>query len=300
MAILITKLLFTIDQLFTPVFLDLGGNNQENYSNMANTNMSYSHSTPMNMMGPAAVSTLQRKPTDGINESTTNNRTMKPFEPHRIISDQIITTANVISDTTKSVSSNSTFIPPLNHLISSVTSDAFQNTSSDCKNTTTPSSTTSSTIESPKQSKKLKNLIFSGKNLKKILVSKHKETDSMTYQSGLTGKSDGNSNENSNSENTSKRNAAAMAQAAIDDRHRRKFFSHHDVSSLCASLGGIAHAARAKEALERRNTTTGASAASAALRSNHAVGNEGSSVNSSSDSPDVDHGDNVSNELVLR
>ena len=125
----------------------------------------------------------------------------------------------------------------------------------------------------------------------------------MTYQSGLTGKfkdSDGNSNENSNSENTSKRNAAAMAQAAIDDRHRRKFFSHHDVSSLCASLGGLAHAARAKEALERRNTTTGASAASAALRSSHAASNEGSNVNSSSDAADVDHGDNVSNELVLR
>ena len=86
-----------------------------------------------------------------------------------------------------------------------------------------------------------------------------------------------------------------MAQAAMDDRHRRKFFSHHDISSLCASLGGIAHAARAKEALERRNTTTGASAASAALRSNH---NDG--VNSSTDSSDVDHGDNVSNELVLR
>ena len=182
--------------------------------------------------------------------------------------------------------------------------DAFQNNtiSSDCKNITTPSSTTSSTIESPKQQKKLKHLIFSGKNLKK-LVSKHKETDSITYQSGLTGKfkdSDGNSNENSNSENTSKRNAAAMAQAAIDDRHRRKFFSHHDVSSLCAALGGIAHAARAKEALERRNTTTGASAASAALRSNHTAGNEGSSVISSTDAPDVDHGDNVSNELVLR
>ena len=94
---------------------------------MANTNMSYSHATPLNMMGPAAVSTLQRKSSEGINESTTNNRIMKPFEPNRIISDPILTTSNVISDTTENVSTNSTFNPPINHMISSVTADAFQN-----------------------------------------------------------------------------------------------------------------------------------------------------------------------------
>ena len=259
------------------------------------------HSTPMSMMGPAAVSTLQRKPSESVNEVNINRTTQKPFDPNRNISGPMIpsTTSDVISAmSAKSVSSqsNTNFIPSITHI--NPPSDTLQNGAiiSDLKNTTTASSTTSSTIESPKQQKKLKHLIFSGKNLKK-LVSKHKESDSMTYHSGLTGKSkDSIESNESGDNNTSKRNdAKAMAQAAMDDRHRRKFFSHHDISSLCASLGGIAHAARAKEALERRNTTTGASAASAALRSSH---NDG--VNSSTDSSDVDHGDNVSNELVLR
>ena len=270
---------------------------------MPNNNTSSSHSTPMNIIGPAAVSTLQRKTGENGNEIT-SNRILRPFEPHRNISTQILPSSKVINDATESASTNNTLIPPVNYISSSTTSDTYQNSTigSDYKNTTTPSSTTSSTIESPKQQKKLKHLIFSGKNLKK-LVSKHKEADSITYQSGITGKikdSDGCSSENTNSENTSKRNAAAMAQAAVDDRHRRKFFSHHDVSSLCASLGGTAHVARAKEALERRNTTTGASAASAALRSGHSVGNEGTGGILSSESSDVDHGDNVSNGLVLR
>ena len=257
--------------------------------------MPYPHSTTMNMMGPAAVSTLQRKHSE-----------FKHFDPSGAISNPNVPTSNVITNSVpENASTNNTFVSPMNHVIASSASDTFPNNSangSDFKNITTPSSTTSSTIESPKQQKKLKHLIFSGKNLKK-LVTKNKDSNSITYQNGLTGKTkdgDGNLNENANSDNTSKRNAAAMAQAAIDDRHRRKFFSHHDVSSLCASLGGMAHVARAKEALERRNTTTGASAASAALRSGHSASNDGSGVNSSSDSPDVDHGDNVSNELVLR
>ena len=272
---------------------------------MSNTTMSSAQSTPSNMIGPAAVSTLQRKPMETMNKIE-SNQIIKAFEPQRYISNQSLPTSKVISgNTTEGASTNSALIPPINYITSSTTSDTYQNSTigSDYKNTTTPSSATSSTIESPKiQQKKLKHLIFSGKNLKK-LVSKHKESDTMTYQCGLTGKikdMDGSSNENTNNENTSKRNAAAMAQAALDDRHRRKFFSHHDVSSLCASLGGIAHAARAKEALERRNTTTGASAASAALRSGHSVNNDGSGGPSSNDASDVDHGDNISNELVLR
>ena len=258
------------------------------------------HSTPqMSMMGPAAVSTLQRKnPSESVNETNLNRQTHKSFDPITpSTNSDVINGMSAKSINSHGNNTNSNFVPTVN-LINPSSSDTLQNGAiiSDLKNTTAASSTTSSTIESPKQQKKLKHLIFSGKNLKK-LVSKHKENDSMTYQSGLTGKSKDSIESNENSDNsTSKRNdTKAMAQAAMDDRHRRKFFSHHDISSLCASLGGIAHAARAKEALERRNTTTGASAASAALRSNH---NDG--VNSSTDSSDVDHGDNVSNELVLR
>ena len=68
------------------------------------------------------------------------------------------------------------------------------------------------------------------------------------------------------------------------DRHRRRFFSHYDIGSVCASLSPGAQL----KTLERRNTTTGASAASAALR------------NANGDNVDKDVGDNVSNELILR
>lgn len=257
------------------------------------------HSNPMSMMGPAAVSTLQRKPSESVNETNLNRqKSFDPFTPST--NSDVINAMSAKNVNSHGNNTNSNFVPSVNLINPPSSSDTMQNGAiiSDLKNTTTASSATSSTIESPKQQKKLKHLIFSGKNLKK-LVSKHKENDSMTYQSGLTGKSKDSIESNDSSDNsTSKRNdAKAMAQAAMDDRHRRKFFSHHDISSLCASLGGVAHAARAKEALERRNTTTGASAASAALRSNQ---NEGTGINSSTDSSDVDHGDNVSNELVLR
>ena len=281
------------------MYLYIGGSIQDNHSTVPNQNNTYSH--PMFAMGPAAVSTLQRKPNEGGNENALK-RSLKPFEQSSNASNQNMQTSNVIIGASENgASKNSEFIPPINNLAASATSGTMlQNNTihgNEFKNTTTASSTTSSTIESPKQQKKLKHLIFSGKNLKK-LVSKHKDSDSATYQGGVSGKikdSDGSSNENNTSDSVSKRNAAARAQAAMDDRHRRKFFSHHDISSLCASLGGTAHAARAKEALERRNTTTGASAASAALRSSNTSGND-----STIDSPDVDHGDNVSNELVLR
>ena len=79
-------------------------------------------------------------------------------------------------------------------------------------------------------------------------------------------------------------------QALLDDCHRRRFFLHHDVGSMCARMAGVANQIKM---LERRNTTTGASAASAALRN-------GSGSESPENKDDGDHGDGVSNELVLR
>jgi hypothetical protein len=79
--------------------------------------------------------------------------------------------------------------------------------------------------------------------------------------------------------------AQADRQSMLDDRHRRRFFSHYDVGSISANLSVSAQL----KSLGRRNTTTGASAASAALR-----GIEDST------SEEVDQGDHVSNELVLR
>lgn len=81
---------------------------------------------------------------------------------------------------------------------------------------------------------------------------------------------------------------SAERQAMLDDRHRRRFFSHYDIGSLCASLN-IASKIKSQE---RRNTQTGASAASAALR--------GCSVDHDTKNEDIDHGDHISNDLVLR
>ena len=76
---------------------------------------------------------------------------------------------------------------------------------------------------------------------------------------------------------------SAERQSLLDDRHRRRFFSHYDIGSLCASLSISVQ----MKNQEKRNT--GASAASAALRGIEDSNNE-----------DTDQGDHVSNELVLR
>ncbi|XP_059096589.1 signal-induced proliferation-associated 1-like protein 2 isoform X2 [Tigriopus californicus] len=72
----------------------------------------------------------------------------------------------------------------------------------------------------------------------------------------------------------------------LEDRHRRRFFLHNDIGSVSASLSVTTHL----KTLERRNTTTGASAASAALRRTDHVTTE---------AIEKDIGDNVSNDLVL-
>ena len=277
----------------------IGSANLETFSNISSSSASSPHSTPVISIGPAAVSTLQRRGTGGgIGRDTAGSKFgfQTASETGIPLSAQGSHLSNTLTDPSENVCSTNTTIATQN----SSKSDSYQGQvvgSVSHPHVPALSSTTSSTAESPKQPKKLKHLIFSGKNLKK-LVSKHKETDHVVCN-GATNSAvkmfDGGSNSDSaNSETASKKNAAALAQAALDDRHRRKFISHHDVASLCASLGGSAQI-RAKEALERRNTTTGASAASAALRSGN------SEVSSSADSSlDFDNGDNISNELVLR
>ena len=105
-------------------------------------------------------------------------------------------------------------------------------------------------------------------------------------QKGLFKKFRSSKEDDASSEAVSSSEAAAASSLSdgLDDRHRRRFFSHYDVGSVCASLSLSSQL----KTLERRNTTTGASAASAALRSGEAAQGE------------KDQGDNVSNELVLR
>ena len=80
--------------------------------------------------------------------------------------------------------------------------------------------------------------------------------------------------------------AVSARQAMLDDRHRRRFFSHYDIGSLCATL----NLSSMLKSIDRiSNSQTGASAASAALRGINDTNNK-----------DVDHGDQVSYTLVLR
>ena len=134
------------------------------------------------------------------------------------------------------------------------------------------SSVISDNSNSPKSKKKIG--LFNGqKTPNKSLFKKFKVSNS---------KENSVSNEGSSLEQLSQ---TAERQAAHDDRHRRRFFSHYDIGSLCASLN------QAKlKSNERKNTHTGASAASAALRGG----------NAEDGSEEVDHGDHVSNDLVLR
>ena len=83
--------------------------------------------------------------------------------------------------------------------------------------------------------------------------------------------------------------AACDMDNKAEDKHRRRFFSHYDTASVCASLSVTAQL----RTLQRRNTTTGASAASAALRG----GNTGDSLDTDAE---ADTGDGVNNDCVLR
>ena len=94
---------------------------------------------------------------------------------------------------------------------------------------------------------------------------------------------------NSDGVNKSVESSSDILDNRAEDKHRRRFFSHHDIGSVCASLSVTAQL----RTLQRRNTTTGASAASAALR-NSGSGGE------SPDSEEADQGDGVNNDLVLR
>lgn len=76
----------------------------------------------------------------------------------------------------------------------------------------------------------------------------------------------------------------------VEERQRRRVFAHYDCQSLTANLG---YAAKLRGLLlaKRRNTTTGASAASM-------LGTR--SATPDGDSGDEDCGDGTSNELIER
>ncbi len=135
--------------------------------------------------------------------------------------------------------------------------------------------------DSPKLGKKLKNK--SQKSLfKKLRVGGNSSNSSNRGDDSTKNSVDSASVNAGNS--TGNESRQADRQAVLDDRHRRRFFSHYDIGSLCSSL----RVSSQLKSLERRNTPTGASAASAALR-----GTE-------DNKDEADQGDQVSNDLVLR
>ena len=72
------------------MYLYIGGSIQGSHSTVPNQNNAYSH--PMFAMGPAAVSTLQRKPNEGGNENALK-RSLKPFEQSSNASNQNMQTS---------------------------------------------------------------------------------------------------------------------------------------------------------------------------------------------------------------
>lgn len=118
-----------------------------------------------------------------------------------------------------------------------------------------------------------------------------KEKEHLKSQKSLFKKLRGSKESNPDPSSFGKEADGSLDRQAIqDDSHRRRFFLHHDVGSICAKLTG---ATQQIKLLERKNTTTGASAASAALRN-------GLSSESQDSKEDLDHGDGISNDLVLR
>ena len=132
--------------------------------------------------------------------------------------------------------------------------------------------------QSPKVTKK-KGLLSTSKNQNKSGLFKKFKVNSGSKDHQTTGVMS-NTSEGSSCEGVSQ---SAERQSMLDDRHRRRFFSHFDIGSLCASLSMSVQLKNQ----EKRNT--GASAASAALRGIEDANNE-----------DTDQGDHISNELVLR
>ena len=145
--------------------------------------------------------------------------------------------------------------------------------------------------QSPKVNKKKSGGLLAGKNQNKSGLFKKFKVNTSSSKSEGGGHGGGLHGHGSTMSNTSAEGSScdggisqsAERQSLLDDRHRRRFFSHYDIGSLCASLSISVQLKNQ----EKRNT--GASAASAALRGIEDANNE-----------DTDQGDHVSNELVLR
>ncbi|XP_044731781.1 signal-induced proliferation-associated 1-like protein 1 isoform X2 [Chrysoperla carnea] len=92
---------------------------------------------------------------------------------------------------------------------------------------------------------------------------------------------------NTSTTQNSNSNSVGTSSADMEERQRRRAFAHYDCQSLTANLG---YAAKLRGILlaRRRNTTTGASAASMLTRSSTPDG----------DSGDEDFGDGQSNDLI--
>ena len=112
-----------------------------------------------------------------------------------------------------------------------------------------------------------------------LLIPVSNDSDSVISVNASSNTS-GSELKNSSSAASSGGNSQSVA-SRLDDRHRRRFFSHHDVCSMCSTLQPIDKAT----STGGTSSNTGASAACAALK--------GAGDNQ-------DQGDNVSNDLVLR
>lgn len=119
------------------------------------------------------------------------------------------------------------------------------------------------------------------------VVTNGQQSSSNNVQSAINTNVNNVNTSNSNTSTTST-NVVTAASADVEERQRRRAFAHYDCQSLTANLG---YAAKLRGLLlaRRRNTTTGASAASMQTRSSTPDGAE---------SGDEDYGDGQANELL--
>lgn len=118
----------------------------------------------------------------------------------------------------------------------------------------------------------------------------HQSVSSSTTSTAINGAtvSAQSTTTSSTSTATTTTNVVTASSADVEERQRRRAFAHYDCQSLTANLG---YAAKLRGLLlaRRRNTTTGASAASMQTRSSTPDGAE---------SGDEDYGDGQTNELL--
>lgn len=97
---------------------------------------------------------------------------------------------------------------------------------------------------------------------------------------------------------TSRSSDCLDSEARLEERRRRRALVHYDCQSVLVSLSAVA--SRRGQLLTRKNTATGASAASSAWRAEKRREEDPATAQAADPAEEEDRGDERSNDLVLR